>query len=250
MIGVYALTLHDNIAIITGGAKGIGPFIVRALVQNGCKVVFTYKNSKSEADKLCNELPHYTRAFCADVRKPSDAKLLIDYTKDIFGGLNIIVNNAGILCDKPLMMMQRKDWISVIDTNLTGTYNVTRSAIVTLMKQRRGCIINISSVSGITGMPGQANYSASKAGVIGFTKALAKEVGRHNIRVNAIAPGFFDTDMIKYLKNKNRDDIIKIIPLGRLGEPREVANLVVFLASENARYITGQVIKIDGGLFI
>jgi len=242
------LTSHNNIAIITGGAKGIGPFIVKALAQNGCKVVFTYKNSKQDADRLCAELPYDVRAFYTDIRKPSEAKALIDYTRNTFGGLDIIINNAGIICDKPLMMMQRKDWVNVIDTNLTGTYNVTRAAIVTLMKQKRGCIVNISSVSGITGMPGQTNYAASKAGIIGFTKALAKEVGRYNIRVNAIAPGFLDTDMAKGIKHK--EAIIRMIPVGRLGEPQEIADLVAFLVSENAGYITGQVIRIDGGLAI
>ena len=242
----YALIFRDNIAIITGGARGIGPFMVRALAENACKVVFTYKNSESEAHSLCDELPSNVRAFRADIRKPSDAKALVDYTKKTFGGIDIVVNNAGILCDKPLMMMQRKDWTSVINTNLTGTYNVTRAAIVTLMKQRKGCIINMSSVSGIAGMPGQTNYAASKAGIIGFTKALAREVGRYNIRVNAIAPGFFNTDMIKNVRNK--ENIIKNIPLGRLGDPKDISDLVVFLASGKAAYITGQVIKVDGGL--
>jgi len=242
----YALIFRNNVAIITGGARGIGSFIVRALAEKGCKVVFTYRNSESEAHSLCDGLSSNVRAFCADIRKPSDAKALVDYTKKTFGGFDIIVNNAGILCDKPLMMMQRKDWTSVINTNLTGTYNVTRAAIVTLMKQRKGCIINMSSASGITGMPGQANYAASKAGIIGFTKALAREVGRYSIRVNAIAPGFFNTDMIKNVRNK--ENIIKNIPLGRLGDPKDISDLVVFLASGKAAYITGQVIKVDGGL--
>jgi 3-oxoacyl-[acyl-carrier protein] reductase len=242
------LTHNNKTAIITGGSKGIGPFIVSALASSGYKVVFTYKNSKENADKICAETPSGVRAFPADVCRISDMKELIRYTKSVFGGFEVIVNNAGITCDKPLMTMQRKDWLSVLDANLTGAYNMTRSAIVTLMKQRKGSIINISSISGIVGMAGQTNYAASKAGVIGFTKALAKEVGRYSIRVNAIAPGFFDTDMVRMLKAKER--ITESIPLGRLGRPCEIADLVVFLASEKSRYITGQAIKIDGGLAI
>jgi 3-oxoacyl-[acyl-carrier protein] reductase len=242
------LTFSNSTAIITGGAKGIGSFIVRALARRNCKIVFTYKNSRIQAESLYKEMPDYVKPFCADIRKPADIKSLIDYTRKTFGGFDIIINNAGVICDKPLMMMARKDWLQVLDTNLTGTYNLTRAAIITLMKQRKGCVINMSSVSGIIGMPGQVNYASSKAGIIGFTKALARETGRYNIRVNAIAPGFFNTDMVKNLKLKK--DLLEHIPLNRLGEPEEIADLVVFLCSEKAKYITGQVIRIDGGVAI
>jgi 3-oxoacyl-[acyl-carrier protein] reductase len=211
-------------------------------------VIFTYRSDKRSATALQESAKGRAIAQSLDIRDVKNAKALIDEVKTKYGTFDILVNNAGILLNKPLMLMEEKDWSDVIDTNLTGLYNMTRASIITLMKQKRGCIINISSVSGLIGLPGQTNYAASKAGIIGFTKALAKEVGPYNIRVNAIAPGFIETDMLKTVKRP--DEFLKWIPLARFGEPKEVAEAVLFLASDYARYITGQVIRVDGGLAI
>ncbi len=161
-----------------------------------------------------------------------------------------MVNNAGIVRDRALVMMTIEDWKEVIDTNLGGVFNMTRAAITTFLKRKSGCIINMSSVSGLTGLPRQANYSASKAGIIGFTKALAKEVSAYGIRVNAVCPGFISTDMVSAIPEKVKQELLKAVPMGRVGTPEEVAELCVFLASDKAAYITGEVIKIDGGLAI
>jgi 3-oxoacyl-[acyl-carrier protein] reductase len=173
---------------------------------------------------------------------------LIEEVKKEFGRLDILVNNAGITRDKSLMMMAREDWSEVIDTNLTGVFNITRAAIITFLKQKSGIILNIASVSGIHPLGGQANYAAAKAGVIGFTKSLAKEVAPYNIRVNALAPGFIDTDMTSTLGEKTRHKLVDTIPLQRFGTPEEVAGAALFLLSDASRYITGQTLQIDGGL--
>ena len=175
---------------------------------------------------------------------------MVEEVKDKFGGLDIVVNNAGILKDKALMLMTEEDWSDVISTNLSGTFNLTRAAIVTFMKQKSGNIINLTSVAGKSGMPRQVNYSASKAGIIGLTKALAKEVGPFNVRANAIAPGYTETDMIKGLKDDFKDFMMKMIPLGRFGTVEEVAKVASFLASGDSDYITGQVVTVDGGLLM
>ena len=167
-----------------------------------------------------------------------------------FKKIDILVNNAGKTLDKALVMMANEEWKEVIDTNLGGTYNMTRALITTFMKQKSGCIINMSSVSGLTGLPKQTNYSASKAGIIGFTKALAKEVAGYNIRVNAVCPGYISTDMVSALSDEIRKNIVNTIPVKRMGEPEEVAELCLFLASDSSSYITGEAIKIDGGLAI
>jgi len=242
------MMLNNKIAIVTGGSKGIGRAIVEALVKRGCRVAFTYKSGKEAAVALQEQVKGRTVAYCLDVRNTQKIKKMVDEVKREFGGLNILINNAGVTCDKALMMMQDRDWHDIIDTNLNGTYNMTRACITTLMKQKEGCIINISSISGIIGLPGQTNYSASKAGIIGFTKALAKEVGAYNIRVNAIAPGFIKTELLNEVKDK--EEFLKWVPFARFGHPCEVAELAAFLASSKAEYITGEVIKIDGGLAI
>ncbi len=185
-----------------------------------------------------------------DVRDFDGARLLIERVKERFGRLDMLINNAGITRDKSFIMMDREDWISVIDTDLTGVFNTTKACIITFLKQRNGNIVNISSVSGIHPLPGQVNYAAAKAGVIGFTKSLAKEVAPYNIRVNAVAPGFIETDMTSKLTDKYRSKLIGIIPVGRFGTPNEVARVVCFLLSDESRYITGEVIQIDGGLGI
>lgn len=243
--------LKDKIAIVTGGTRGIGKAVVFELIYQGAKVVFTYLKSDESAGIILDEIKELkgeAEAIKQDVRDFEAAKKTVQETINKFGRIDILVNNAGILRDKALMMMNEDDWDNVIKTNLTGYFNMARGCIVTMMKQKNGNIVNIGSVSGIVGTPRQINYSASKAGIIGLTKALAKEVASYNIRVNTIAPGFIETDMITAIKNK--DDLLKRIPLTRFGKPEEVAKVVSFLTSDKAAYITGQVIKIDGGLAI
>lgn len=243
--------LKDKIAIVTGGTRGIGRAIVFELIQNGAKVLFTYLKSDESAGIILDEIKELkgeAEAIKADVRLYDEAKKTVEEAINKFGKIDILVNNAGIIKDKALMMMEPSEWLDVINTNLTGYFNMAKACIVTMMKQKSGVIINISSIAGVVGMPRQVNYSSAKAGEIGLTKSLAKEVASYGIRVNAVAPGFIDTDMTKDLKQK--DDLIKMIPFGRFGKPKEVAKVVTFLASERSQYITGQVLKVDGGLAI
>jgi len=188
------------------------------------------------------------KSFQVDIKDYNAVKSWVDETKELFGGIDIMVNNAGVIKDKALALMEPDDWHEVINANLHGTFNLTRAAIVTLIKQKSGVIVNIASVSGITGIPRQTNYSASKAGIIGFTKSLAREVAPYNIRVNAVAPGFIETDMLKGLADEYKSQIIKQIPLNRFGKPEEVARVVKFLVSDDASYITGHTLVIDGGM--
>lgn len=239
----------NKIAVVSGGTRGIGRAIVEELAKDGFDVVFTYLKSDELAVSLIKESAKYCgkiSAFKLDIR---DFKAVEEFKQKIlddFGKVDLLVNNAGVLKDSALALMSRDDWLDIIDTNLNGVFNLTKAFIVTFMKQKSGNIINISSVSGVIGIARQVNYSASKGGIIAFTKALAREVAPYNIRVNAVAPGFIETDMIKDLKG--RDKFIEMIPLGRFGKAQEVAKVVKFLASEESNYITGQVIKIDGGL--
>ncbi|MDD2752372.1 MAG: 3-oxoacyl-ACP reductase FabG, partial [Candidatus Omnitrophica bacterium] len=189
-------------------------------------------------------------AIQTDVRDFDKSKEMVEQVKQSFGKLDFLINNAGITKDKALMMMSKEDWQEVIDTNLNGMFNLSRHCIVTFLKQKSGNIINMSSVSGIAGMSRQANYAASKAGIIGFTKSLAREVAAYNIRVNAIAPGFIETDMVSGLKPEYKDAMIKNIPLGRFGKVEDLTGALNFLLSDAANFITGQVLVIDGGLFI
>ncbi|MCK9604786.1 MAG: 3-oxoacyl-[acyl-carrier-protein] reductase [Candidatus Omnitrophica bacterium] len=247
------MLLKDKVAIVTGGTRGIGRAIVLELAREGANVAFTYLRSQQEAESLCGEVEKLGRRALSlqiDVRDFQKAKELVEKVKEDFGRLDILVNNAGINKDKALMLMAKEDWQDVIDTNLTGTFNVSRNAIVTFLKQKSGDIINITSVSGIAGMGRQTNYAASKAGIIGFTKSLAKEVAAYNIRVNAVAPGFIETDMLSSLKDEYKDAIVKKIPLGRFGRAEDVTGVVKFLLSDAAGFITGQTIVVDGGLFI
>ena len=245
------MLLKDKVAIVTGGTRGIGRAIVFDLIQNGAKVVFTYLKSDKSAGIILDEIKELkgdAEAIKADVRLFDEAKNIVEETLTKFGKIDILINNAGIINDKALVWMEPTDWSDVINTNLTGYFNMAKACIINMMKQKSGNIINISSVSDVIGMPRQVNYSSSKAGEIGLTKSLAKEVASYGIRVNAIAPGFIDTDMTKDLKQK--DEFIKMIPFGRFGKPEEVAKVATFLASDRAVYITGQVIKVDGGFAI
>lgn len=243
--------LKDEVAIVTGGSRGIGRAIVFELINCGAKVVFTYLKSIDAASIILDEIKELggeAAAIKADSRNYAEAKKVTDEAVKRFGRLDILVNNAGIIKDKALMLMDQSDWQDVIDTNLTGYFNMARACIVTMMKQKKGNIINISSVAGLVGIPRQVNYSAAKAGILGLTKSLAKEVGAYNIRVNAVAPGYIETDMTSALKDKEK--YLEYIPFKRLGKPEEVAKTVSFLASGKSEYITGQVIKVDGGLAI
>jgi 3-oxoacyl-[acyl-carrier protein] reductase len=247
------MMLKGKVAIVTGGTRGIGRAIVLMLARQGAKVVFTYLKSIDQAESLILEtekLGARALGLQMDVRDFQKAKELIEKTKTAFEGLDILINNTGITRDKALMMMTHEEWLDVLDTNLNGVFNVTRHAIVSFLKQKSGNIINITSVSGIIGLGRQTNYAASKAGIIGFTKSLAREVSAYGVRVNAVAPGFIETDMVSDLKEEYRNKMIESIPLARFGKPEDVAQGIEFLLSEAAGYITGQVLVIDGGLSI
>jgi 3-oxoacyl-[acyl-carrier protein] reductase len=245
------MLFKDKAAIVSGGSRGIGRQIVLMLAREGADVCFTYLKSAEASEELAGEVRNIGRRALAvqvDTRDFSKTRDLVEQTKEAFGRLDIIVNNAGIIKDKALMFMEKSDWDDVIETNLTGTFNLTRNAIVTFLKQKSGNIVNITSVAGIVGLPRQVNYVSSKAGMIGFTKGLAREVAAYNIRVNAVAPGFIETDMVSGLKDEALKKLKAGIPLARFGDAEEVANAVKFLLSDSAGFITGQTIVVDGGL--
>lgn len=247
------MLLKDKVALVTGSSRGIGRQIALALAEEGCHVVINYLGSEDMAQSLAEEIRQKGQKaeICrADVSSWEEASQLVDFTLKAFGRIDILVNNAGITRDNLLLRMSSRDWDAVLHTNLTGVFNCTKLALKPMIKQRWGRIINISSVSGIAGNPGQANYAAAKAGIIAFTKSVAKEVASRNILVNAIAPGFIATDMTESLVQNDQEKLVQAIPLGRLGRPEEVAAAAVFLASDKANYITGQTIVVDGGLTI
>lgn len=240
-----------RVALITGATRGIGKEIALELAQNGFDIAVNYRSMQEGMEELKKEIEAKSvrcEFVGADVANFEQCESMVKETIEKFGKIDILVNNAGITKDGLIMRMKKEDFEAVIDINLVGTFNVTRNVIPYMIKQKSGRIINVSSVVGVAGNAGQTNYSASKAGVIGFTKSLAKEVASRNILVNAIAPGFIDTDMTKVLSDTVKEGINTQIPLRRMGKPKEVAKVVKFLASEDSSYITGQVINIDGGM--
>lgn len=247
------MILGGKTAVVTGASRGIGRAIALKLGQAGAKIVINYGSNRAAAEETCRlieDAGSEALLFQADVKKFDEAEKLIKFCLDSFGHLDILVNNAGVTRDNLLVLMKEEEWQAVIDTNLTGVFNCCRAALRPLLKRKRGGrIINIASVAGIYGNSGQANYAASKGGVIAFTRSLAKEVGSRGITVNAVAPGFVETDMTARLDPDTVKAALERIPLGRLGRVEDVADTVLFLASK-AEYITGQVIGVDGGLII
>ncbi|MCY4562574.1 MAG: 3-oxoacyl-[acyl-carrier-protein] reductase [Flavobacteriaceae bacterium] len=246
------MLLNNQTALVTGGSRGIGRGIVQAFVDNGANVAFTY-NSNSEAahslvDELKGDLNRIIKCYKSNAADFNQAQELISQVLNDFDGLDVLVNNAGITKDNLLLRMNQEEFDSVIGVNLKSVFNTTKAALRTFLKQRRGSIINISSIIGVTGNAGQANYAASKAGIIGFTKSMAQELGSRNIRCNVVAPGFIETDMTKELSQQAKKSLTDQIALKRTGQPSDIANASVFLASNLSAYITGQVLLVDGGM--
>ncbi|WP_185878413.1 3-oxoacyl-[acyl-carrier-protein] reductase [Blattabacterium cuenoti] len=240
--------LNGKIAIVTGGSGDIGQSIVKTFVKHGAYVIFTYFLSKKNAKKLVKELENSVEAYEIDLKDLNSSKTFVQKILEKFGSIDILVNNAGIIKDNFLFRMSEKNWDTVIRTNIYSIFNLTKYVIFPMIKQKNGSIINMSSVIGITGNSGQANYATSKAGIIGFTKSIAKELGRKNIRCNAIAPGYISTKMNSYFSTKTKENWINNIPLKRPGIPQDIANCALFLASDLSNYITGSVLNVNGGL--
>ena len=237
-------------AVITGATKGLGKQIALELAKDGFEIVINYRTENDSLAQMVEEINKTTKAytFKADISNFDEAKALIDYAASETGKIDLLVNNAGITNDKLLVRMSEEDFSKVIDINLKGTFNCIRHASRLMMKQKFGRIVNISSVIGLIGNVGQANYAASKAGVIGLTKSAAREMAPYSVTVNAIAPGFIKSDMTDKLTDEIKDNIKSSIPMRKIGEPKDVANLVKFLANDETGYITGQVINVDGGM--
>jgi 3-oxoacyl-[acyl-carrier protein] reductase len=235
-------SLEGRTALVTGGSRGIGRAIATELANAGAEVVIGYRSGADEAKEAASEVGG--KAVQADVSNADDAKRLVEEAGDV----DILVNNAGVTRDGLLARMSDEDWDVVIDTNLRGTFNTCRAVIRGMMKRRAGAIVNVSSVVGLHGNPGQANYSASKAGIIGFTKALARELGSRGVRANVVAPGYISTRLTNELPEELKGAMLANTPLGRFGEPEDVAGVVRFLVSDEAAFVTGEVLLVDGGL--
>ena len=243
-------SLQGEIALVTGASRGIGKAIAEQLAAEGATVIGT-----ATTDKGADAISAYLEAsggkgMCLNVADDDSVAAVIKQIGDDYGAVSILVNNAGITKDNLLMMMKPDQWDDVVNTNLTSIYRLSKSVLRSMMKARKGRIINIASVVGATGNPGQTNYSATKAGMLGFTKSLAREIGSRNITVNAVAPGFIDTDMTRELADEQREALINQIPLNRLGDAADIANAVVFLASPAAAYITGETLHVNGGMYM
>jgi len=242
--------LEGEIALVTGASRGIGKAIAEQLASMGATVIGT-ATSDGGADNISSYLSDKGgKGMCLNVTDIDSIDTVMKNIKDEFGAISILVNNAGITKDNLLMMMKEDQWNDIIETNLTSIYRLSKAVVRTMMKARKGRIINIASVVGLTGNPGQTNYSATKAGMLGFTKSLAREIGSRNITVNCVAPGFIDTDMTKELPDEQRKALISQIPLNRLGDPADIAAAVGFLASPVAAYITGETINVNGGMYM
>jgi 3-oxoacyl-[acyl-carrier protein] reductase len=235
-------SLEGRTALVTGGSRGIGQAIATELANAGAQVVIGYRSGAEEAEKVAGEIGG--KAVQADVSDPEDAKRLVEESGDV----EILVNNAGVTRDGLLARMSDEDWDVVIDTNLRGTFNTCRAVTRGMMKRRAGAIVNVSSIVGIHGNPGQTNYSASKAGIIGFTKALARELGSRGVRANVVAPGYISTRLTNELPDELKSAMLANTPLGRFGDPEDVAGAVRFLCSDAAAFVTGEVLLVDGGL--
>jgi 3-oxoacyl-[acyl-carrier protein] reductase len=245
------MRLKDQVALVTGGSRGIGRGIVKAFAREGAKVAFVYRGSQAAADALVEEVKATGSAIVAlqaDVTNTEDVKKCIERVEKELGAVNILVNNAGIIKDDLFVRLEPEQWNAVLGTNLGGTFNFCHAVAYGMMKQRKGRIINISSVAAEHVNPGQTNYAASKGAINAFTRALAVELASRGVTVNAIAPGFIETDMSEAVRNKAGDLIKKMIPMRRLGQPEDIAKVAVFLASADASYVTGQVLTVDGGL--
>ena len=243
------MDLSGRVAIVTGSGQGIGRAIALKLAEVGATVVVN--DIAESAQGVAEEIRAMNRqslAILADVSSSPDVARMVETTVDTYGKVDILVNNAGILCDRLVVRMSDEDWDRVLNVNLKGVFLCTRAVLKHMVEQRRGRIISITSIVGMTGNPGQANYASSKAGIIGFTRTIAREMASRGITANAVAPGFMDTDMTRQLSESRRQEFIAHVPLGYLGSPRDVAEAVAFLASEEARYINGQVLNVDGGV--
>lgn len=247
------MKLAGKVAVVTGASRGIGRSIAIELAKQGADIVVNYAGSVDRANEVVKEIVALGRkaiSIQCDVSDGDSVNAMMKEALEAFGSIDILVNNAGITRDNLLMRMKDSEWDDVINTNLKGVFLCTKAVTRPMMKQRKGRIINITSIVGVTGNPGQANYVAAKAGVIGFTKTTAKELAQRNITVNAVAPGFITTDMTDKLTEEVKNSMLTQIPLGQFGRPEDIANAVVFLASEDSSYITGQTLHIDGGMYM
>ncbi|MEA3408643.1 MAG: 3-oxoacyl-[acyl-carrier-protein] reductase [Chloroflexota bacterium] len=246
--------LQDKVALVTGSSRGIGRAIALELAHWGCNIVVNYRANEPAAAKVVHRIKEESGteaiAVQADVSDAEQVASLMESALEAFGRVDILVNNAGVARDRLLLRMSEEDWDAVLDTNLKGAFHCTKALQRTFLRQREGCIVNIGSVVGLAGNAGQANYAAAKAGLIGFTKAVARELASRNVRANLVAPGFVKTGMTAELSERLVDEALDRIPLGRLAEPEDVARAVAFLASEDASYITGQVLVVDGGMLM